>query len=134
MARPRPTEVRAVAALLQEPAEDAEELAGRIIQALEDLRSDRPSWAVVVATGDGRLMYAYGPFGTQKQAETAVAKGKVPLIEGQRFGICKLWPERHAEKAVEAADEPVRMPELPPAHQKAVEESARRAKRRGRAA
>lgn len=134
MARPRPTEVRAVAALLQEPAEDAEELAGRIIQALEDLRADRPSWAVVVATGDGHLMYAYGPFATQKQAESAVAKGKVPLIKGQRFGICKLWSERHAEKAVEAADEPVRMPELPPAHQEAVEKAAARAKRRGRAA
>lgn len=77
MTRLRPLEVRLVASLLQEPAEDAEELAGRIIEALDESREKRDLY-VVVARAAGFLT-AYGPFGTRNQglklAKDLVAPG-----------------------------------------------------------
>lgn len=103
----RPTEVRAVRALLEGPADDAEELAERVIEALDEARASRPGFIIVQAY-EGRLAYAYGPYPTQLKAEQAISKGLVPIVLGE-YGICKLWSEKHAEKAIAAADEPVQL-------------------------
>lgn len=103
---PRPTEVRAVVGLLEGPAADVEELAKRVIEAMDEARTDRASFVVVVAH-QGKLVRSYGPYATQKQAEKAL--GSLPVIAGEAYGICKQWSHRHAEKALEAADMPVHL-------------------------
>lgn len=67
---PRPTEVKAVEALLHEPAEDARELAVRVIEALDELRAERPFY--VAAVGSEDATWAYGAFATARQAEKAL--------------------------------------------------------------
>lgn len=113
MARPRPTEVKAIVALLEGEAEDVEELAVRVIQTLDEARADRPGF-IVVKAHQGQLTYAYGPWATRLQAEKGLAKGLA--IEGESYGICKLWSPLHAEKAQEAADAPVRLADVPHKH------------------
>lgn len=107
MARPRPTLIRAVANLLQEPAEDAEELAERIIALIDELESEREKYAVVKTFGsDPRNLGAIGPFNTRKQAEKAISSGLIPFMPGERYQICPIFSERRMEKAQEHADKP----------------------------
>lgn len=105
---PRPTEVRAVRALLEGPAADVEELAARVIEAIDEARASRPGFIVVKAF-QGLLAPSYGPFATQLKAQTAVDKGLVPIITGEHYGIGKLWSEKHAVQSLAAADAPVQL-------------------------
>lgn len=62
------TEVRLIAGLLEEPAEDTGELATRIITALDEKRAtDDTHWAIV-AEWDG-VVSMYGPYGTRNRAD-----------------------------------------------------------------
>ena len=70
MPRIRPTEVKAVVKLLDEPAESVETLARQVIEALDDLRAKRREYIVVVDAGG--LLSAYGTYGTVKEAQRAV--------------------------------------------------------------
>ena len=89
----RPTERRAVAELLSEPADDAEELAGRIITALDGLRGQRP-FAVVVTQVDGQpaVTWGNGPYSTEQQARKSVEKGTVPVVSGSRAMVFTVYP------------------------------------------
>lgn len=66
----RPTEVRAVAALLSTEASSAEELAKAIIKTLDELREDREYYSVNVTIA--KEGYSMGPFNTENQAVSAV--------------------------------------------------------------
>lgn len=70
MSRVRPTEVRALAALLNEPADSSEDLARRCVETLDDLRAKRKEYVVVV--NDSGLLSAWGPYATVKECQRAV--------------------------------------------------------------
>lgn len=74
MARIKPTEIRLVSSMLAEPAEDADELAERIIAALDTKREKDDKWVVVYQWRGfpGPVTLAYGPFGTVNQAIKAM--------------------------------------------------------------
>lgn len=66
MARLRPTEVKAVAAALNEPADDVTDLAKHIINLLDEMRAGRKQYVIVHP--QGRLLSTYGPYDTVKEA------------------------------------------------------------------
>ena len=98
----RPTEIRAVAAAISEPAATAEEAAKRAITALDEARRDRTDYAVV--TRMGRMVQAYGPFATENQAAKAIEGQKIPAIDGTSFYVFPLYHPRRGELAIEKAD------------------------------
>jgi hypothetical protein len=72
MAKPRPTEIRLVAKLLDpDNASEgqAEDLALEIIEALDSARLKRESYAVVAKLADWAPLQAWGDFSTKLQAE-----------------------------------------------------------------
>lgn len=71
-----PTEVKLVAKLLQEPAEDAEQLARTILVELEQARSKRKHWVVLTQDPTG-LTSAWGTYPTLLQAQKAIGN---PII------------------------------------------------------
>ena len=85
--RAKPTEVRLVASLLMGEADDAEELAGRIIQALDEKRArDNTPWAIVYHDPNTGTVIPYGPFPTASAAEKVrkdlVSPGPLPARAG----------------------------------------------------
>jgi hypothetical protein len=80
----KPTEVRMVAELLLGEAEDAEDLAARIIVALGEARAGREQW-VAVAQVLG-FVIASGPWPTKLQAEKDLKK------LGPGGAVCRLRP------------------------------------------
>lgn len=86
MTRIRPTEKRMIADLLLEPAEDAEELAERIIRALDEKRQDDKQYVVIVVD-PGVGTYVYGPFPGRKSALNAIGKRVVAASEGAKGGV-----------------------------------------------
>jgi hypothetical protein len=72
MAKPRPTEIRLVAKLLDPDNSSegrAEDLALEIIEALDTARLKRESYAVVAKLADWAPLQAWGDFSTKLQAE-----------------------------------------------------------------
>ncbi len=105
----RPTEIKAVAAAISEPAVDATEAAKRAIQALDESRMDRTDYLVCRQLGS--LADAYGPYATYAQAVKAIEGQKIPFIDGTRFFIVPLRHPTQAEAALARADEPTVSPE-----------------------
>jgi hypothetical protein len=72
MAKPRPTEIRLVAKLLDPDNSSegrAEDLAVEIIEALDAARLKRESYVVVAKLADWAPLQAWGDFSTKLQAE-----------------------------------------------------------------
>jgi len=72
MAKPRPTEIKLVAKLLDpdiDNSEDATALAIEIIEALDKSRTKRESFIVVAKLTDWVPVQAWGEFSTRLQAE-----------------------------------------------------------------
>ena len=72
MGKPRPTEIKLVAKLLDpdaENSEDASALAIEIIEALDASRLKRESFVVVAKLADWAPLQAWGEFSTKLQAE-----------------------------------------------------------------
>lgn len=92
MAKPRPTEIKLVAKLLDpdnQNSEDASELAIEIIEALDKSRVKRDAYILVARLADWAPYQAWGEFSTRLQAERFVqhlcsadkgAKGKAVII------------------------------------------------------
>lgn len=73
-----------MAELLQQPAEDAEELAAKIIGELDAMRVDRKGYVLVTKeatvaspNGDPVMTFAFGPFPTRLKARDVITKGEV---------------------------------------------------------
>lgn len=80
---PKPTEVRLVASLLHEEADDANDLARRIIEGLDDKRDrDDTMYVVVYFDPNTKALITYGPYKTQRAADkalgTLVSPGPLP--------------------------------------------------------
>lgn len=92
MAKPRPTEIRLVAKLLDpDNASEgqAEDLALEIIEALDSARLKRESYAVVAKLADWAPLQAWGDFSTKLQAEKFL--GNLSAADGTGKGaITKL--------------------------------------------
>lgn len=76
MPRVRPTEHKAVMALLDAPAESVAELATDVIMAIDDLRSKRSDWVVVVRD-PGTGVFVWGPFITKNAALKAIERAEI---------------------------------------------------------
>jgi hypothetical protein len=75
--RIKPTEVRLVAALLEEEHPDAESLAREIITRLDEKRMSDPMYILGTMLGDIPLIW--GPFATANQASKAASKLAMPV-------------------------------------------------------
>jgi len=83
LAMTKPTEVRIVAALLEEEAESATDLAKRIIDALDQKReTDDQTWVVVHVWRS--IVTCLGPYATRNAAEKAASKQVSPGPEDSR--------------------------------------------------
>lgn len=100
----RPTEIKAVAAAISEPAETAQEAAKRAIQALDDSRLDRTDYLVIAQAG--RFVQGYGLYPTYKKAADAIEKQQIRGVDGTRFFVVPvIHPKAHARQ-IEEADAP----------------------------
>ena len=105
MSTARPTEVKAIAALLTEGADSPEALAKAVIDKLDELRTDRP-WFTVVSIMSDRWATGCGPFVTDNKARQALEQLKIPAAGLARVNaIVKTWSPRHAEQALERANQ-----------------------------
>lgn len=104
--RIRPTDVKAVAALLVEGAETPEALARLVIEALETARIERDEWALM--TGERDLAIAYGPYPTYNAAMRDVEKSKVATLA--RLSIGRLVHPERARRNLTAHDHYERSP------------------------
>jgi hypothetical protein len=78
----RPSEVKAVAKILDEPADDVTDLARRVITAINDSRKARKEF-VVVLLSDG-IVSTWGPYDTVKAAEKAVGRHIIASKPGKK--------------------------------------------------
>lgn len=82
MARLRPTEVKAIAALLNEPADSVEDLARQVLARVDELRAGRKEYVVVLL--DGRIVSTWGPYDTVKEAEKRVGRHIIASRPGKK--------------------------------------------------
>lgn len=83
------TEVRLVASLLEQEAEDTGELATLIITELDAKRAnDDTQWVIVTQWKD--VVSMYGPYSTQNQANKALSRLVAPGPEPMTAAIRKL--------------------------------------------
>jgi hypothetical protein len=106
----RPTEIRLVAGLLEEPAEDVEELAKRVIEALDEDRTKRPSYVFQVAA-EG-MAFDVGPFATRAAALSELKLAAPDTPDDQlKAAIYKVMPPRSMRLEVPKAGGQTRCPE-----------------------
>ncbi len=85
MMRHRPTERKAVIALLEDEWEDTGDLAEAILDALLDLKWHRGGWIVVHREDTSTPAYfAWGPYDTRNQAEKDIGKRIIATRAGAR--------------------------------------------------
>jgi hypothetical protein len=93
MGKPRPTEIKLVAKLLDpdaENSEDASALAIEIIEALDASRLKRESFVVVAKLADWAPLQAWGEFSTRLQAEKFFPHLSSPNANGGKGAIARL--------------------------------------------
>ena len=90
MRRLKPTEIRAVADLLDSPASDADELARIILRKVNELRDREALWVVGVGPDSGPAQI-FGPYLTLAEAQRAVASGAVLVGFGRTTTQVGFW-------------------------------------------
>lgn len=106
MAKPRPTEIKLVANLLDpdaENSEDAANLAIEIIEALDKSRAKRESFIVVAKLADWVPLQAWGEFSTRLQAEKFFPHLSSPDVGGGKAAIARLENPEDLLKRIGAA-------------------------------
>ena len=102
MPRPRPTEVKLVANLLDPDntnSESAAELAVEIIEALDESRGKRESYVLVAQLASWAPVQAWGEFSTKLQAEKFVKHLSSPDKGGGKAVVCRMeLPEKFIER------------------------------------
>ena len=89
--RPRPTDYKTVSAMLEEPAEDADELAKRIVDAVYAGLADRRLWVLGVQTDQGAVEI-HGPYSTANQALKDAPRATPHINEGWFSPYPLLYP------------------------------------------
>ena len=95
----RPNEIKALVAILMEPADDVREVAKACILELERVREDRTDYLVVRQMGG--LANAFGPYQTYAQCQKAIEGARIPALDGSRFFVVPLYHPTQAERALE---------------------------------
>jgi hypothetical protein len=106
MPKPRPTEIKLVANLLDpdaENSEDASNLAIEIIEALDKSRAKRESFIVVAKLADWVPLQAWGEFSTRLQAEKFFPHLSAPDTTGGKGMIARLENPEDLLKRIGAA-------------------------------
>lgn len=101
MARPRPTEIKLVANLLDPDgtsSESAAELAVEIIEALDESRGKRDSYILVAQLAKWCPVQAWGEFSTKLQAEKFVSQLASPDGGGKAVVVRLELPEKFIER------------------------------------
>ena len=101
MARPRPTEIKLVANLLDPDgtsSESAAELAVEIIEALDEARGKRDSYILVAQLARWSPVQAWGEFSTKLQAEKFVSQLASPDGGGKAVVVRLELPEKFIER------------------------------------
>jgi len=97
-ARLRPSEVKAVVALLDEPADSVEDLAKVVIRKINELREGRKEY-VVTLISDG-IVSTWGPYDTVKEASKRAGEYIIASKPGKK-GILTIlhrdWDADHGE-------------------------------------
>lgn len=70
----KPSEIKKVAALLEQDATDAEDMAKKIWELVEDLMKQREQYVCVVTHPTLNLYQVVGPYGTENQLRKDYAK------------------------------------------------------------
>ena len=87
--RPLPSMIKKVAALLDEPADDVNELARAVVNKVYELCEQQGHYVVVVSEPGG-LVHAWGPYATVKEAQRSVGDPIIATREGARGLLLKL--------------------------------------------
>lgn len=85
--RLRPTEVRAVAEVLQSlsgTGADVDDVAGAVIRKLDEMRATGRDHYAILAQEEGGPILVYGPYGTPRAAEKAAGTLVAPT-KGRRY-------------------------------------------------
>ena len=104
----KPTHVKAVAALLEEGAETAEELAKAVIRTVDQLREDDKTFMVVGQwdSQSGSYYMGFGPYSTKKQAVKAIEKGKAAPTIAEHVAVVPTFTPEHLERKWQETDGP----------------------------
>ena len=70
----KPTEIKKVAALLEQPADDAEDMAKKVWGLVEELLIQRTQYVVFVIHPSLNIIQAVGPYSTEAQLRKDYAK------------------------------------------------------------
>jgi hypothetical protein len=70
----KPTEIKKVAALLEQPADDAEDMAKKVWGLVEELLIQRTQYVVFVVHPSLSIIQAVGPYATEAQLRKDYAK------------------------------------------------------------
>lgn len=104
-ARLRPSEVKAVAALLNEPADSVEELAKDVIRKINELREGRKEYVVTLISD--RIVSTWGPYDTVKEATNRCGQFIIASKPGKK-GILTIlhrdWEASHGEEDPDVED------------------------------
>lgn len=97
--------------LLESPAADVVALAKQVINAVHDARREREFWGIAVATSGGHLRAFYGnqDWVTKDQAEKALEKGTLPILEGEGYAIVRVYSLAHVDSVIADVDGPVQL-------------------------
>lgn len=87
--RPLPNMIKKVAAILDEPADDVNELARAVVNKVYELWEQQGHYVVVVSEPGG-LVHAWGPYATLKEAQRSVGDPIIATREGARGLLLKL--------------------------------------------
>lgn len=93
--RPTPTMIKAVAKMLNEPAEDVDTLARDVVNLIYTRWAEEGHYVVVV-TEPSRLWHAWGPYKTVKEAHKAIGDPIIACREGARGVLLKLHKDVQA--------------------------------------
>lgn len=88
--RLRPSEWRAVLALLEQDHDDVELLAKDIVRTINRLRAVEPVWVRVVEHGSGAVLY--GPYNSAEEARTDDQSWGPSKVRGRMFTASLVAP------------------------------------------
>lgn len=90
--RLRPTEIKHLTAMLDDPADDVEQLARDILTYVYETWEKRPGWVFVM--NDSGILSAWGPYDTVKEGMKRVGDPIVASKPGAKGFMMKLHKDR----------------------------------------
>lgn len=100
---PKPTAVKAVAAVLEEEHESALDAAKAALATYDELRQEDVTYTVAVELA-GPVYLSYGGFATRNQAQKWIEKG-FPFSQTTKSAIIPVYHHKHYERQLKETDE-----------------------------